>query len=146
MFIADTANDLLLRQFAQTIKRKDGVDILVGISMIIVFMCDHELAGWYVTWYQPPAIIAIYMKWFLVAQMHTRRRHEREDRLIQFADPWGIGDTPFRHGHRLCSFFLTSLKRDKRLLVVHYTSENISWREMPSLIASMCQDVMGYVP
>src|SRR5579875_3230616 len=99
VLIAHTADHALSRHLAQAVYREDTVDVLVGMRVVVVFMCHHELAALHIARDKSPGVVARQVIWFLVAQMHASRADQCERRLAEFVTTWGIRNTTARHRH-----------------------------------------------
>lgn len=62
-------------KFAQSVKRKDAVYILIGMAMVVMFMCDHQLAAIDIPWNFSPVIITIQRKRYLLTKMDPGSRN-----------------------------------------------------------------------
>src|SRR5579863_2158811 len=94
VLITYAANNAFVGQFAQAVNGKNHIDIFIGVSVVVVFMCNHQLTCVYITRYEPPTIIAFQVEWLLVAQVDTCCCHERKYGFMQFAKMRRIGYTP----------------------------------------------------
>src|SRR5215471_11147598 len=66
VFVTHAPNNSGLCQFTQPVNREDTIDIFISMTMIVVFVCDHQLTRLDITWNKPPAIIPLFVKRFLV--------------------------------------------------------------------------------
>jgi uncharacterized membrane protein len=81
MFVADATNDAIGGKLAQAVNGEDAVDVLIGMAMVIMLVCDHQLVGTHIAGDKPPGVIAFEVIWLLVAQVDARRAHQREGGL-----------------------------------------------------------------